>query len=187
MNAKTIKRIRPSLILSIAGGLCVLPATQAARAQEPPPTGNTRQPIVTNQFTTTTGGALQQRRPGLFIQQGVAVNQGGGAFFDGNVVDERGFIGETIRMILLDILDMINNALSALNLLSGDNPLAGLGDLGDVSGLLDGNGDGVGDGDGDGDGAMPESETNGSDTTPPTTEDEEANALSNPLTLGAGG
>ena len=51
--------------------------TQAQDNLPEPPSGNTRQPIVSDQFNTTSGGALQLRRPGLYVQQGIAVQNGG--------------------------------------------------------------------------------------------------------------
>lgn len=113
----------------------VLGVAVQTQAQDQPPTppqgpsGNARQPVITNQFNTVSGGALQQRRPGLTVQQGTAVQGGSTAFFDGNVIDERNFIGQMIRDIFVTILDSINDALSLLNAFGGDGPLSGLTDL----------------------------------------------------------
>ena len=105
--------------------------TQAQDNLPEPPSGNTRQPIVTDQFNTTSGGALQQRRPGLYIQQGIAVQNGGTGFFDGEEeVAPHSFIGELVRDIFVTILDTINQALSLLTgSFGGDSPLSGLTNL----------------------------------------------------------
>ena len=138
--------MRKTRIVAVPGrsllfaAVMLLPAliTADRTAAQQAPSGNTRQPIVTNQFTTTGGGALQQRRPGLYVQQGIAVQQGSSGFFDGDVPEQFGFFEETIRIILLDILEMLSEALSGLNLLTGGNPLAGLLGGTDLGGILDG-------------------------------------------------
>ncbi len=110
----------------------IVPPTDPTDPTDPPdqdPTGNERQPTISGdgQFTTLTSGALQNRAPGNYIQQGIAVNNGNLNMFDGNVVDNPSFIGETFEMIMLDILEIINQFLSLINpLISGSNPLSGL-------------------------------------------------------------
>ncbi len=107
--------------------------TQAQDNLPEPPSGNTRQPIVTDQFNTTSGGALQLRRPGLYVQQGIAVQNGGAGFIDGGeIVAPHSFIGQTIRDIFTIIIDSINDALS---LLAG--PFGGGSLLGDIIDQLD--------------------------------------------------
>lgn len=107
----------------------IIPPTDTTQTDttNQPISGNTRQPIISGdgQFTTLTSGALQNRAPGNYTQQGMAVNNGTLNMFDGNVVDNPSFIGETFRMIMLDVLDMISQFLSSLNLVTGGNPLAG--------------------------------------------------------------
>lgn len=105
--------------------------TQAQDQLPEEPAGNTRQPIVTDQFNTTSGGALQLRRPGLYVQQGIAVQNGGTGFFDGEEeVAPHSFIGQLVRDIFVTILDTINQALSLLTgSFGGDSPLGGLTDL----------------------------------------------------------
>ncbi len=104
------------------------PTTDPTDPQDQAPTGNERQPTISGdaQFTTLTTGALQNRAPGNYVQQGLAVNNGNLNMFDGNVVDSPNFIGETFEMIMVDILEIISQFLSSLNLISGSNPLAGL-------------------------------------------------------------
>ncbi len=119
------------------------PTTDPNGSAPQQPTGNERQPVITadGQFTTVTSGALQNRAPGLYVQQGLAVNNGTLDLFDGNVDDSPGFIGETFEMILLSVLDIINQFLTSLNLVSGNNSLSGLlpgGSTGSLTNLLTG-------------------------------------------------
>ncbi len=110
----------------------VLPASVARAQDGQPPTG--RQPVITNQFTTTTGGALQARRPGVTIQQGIGVQQGSVDFFDGGLMPEDGFLQETMFIIMQSIFDSIMGILDTINL------AAGLGGLADIFGLDGGGG-----------------------------------------------
>ena len=119
---------RSVLPLALVFVLAFAAQTQAQDNLPEPPSGNTRQPIVTDQFNTTSGGALQLRRPGLYVEQGIAVQNGGAGFFDGGeIVDPHSFIGQTIRDIFTIIIDSINDALS---LLAG--PFGGGSLLGDI-------------------------------------------------------
>lgn len=131
MNATANRWCSRRFVLPLALVLVLGAAAQTQAQDQPPapPSGNTRQSIITNQFNTVSGGALQQRRPGLYVQQGTSVHNGNTAFFDGNVVDERSFIGQMIRDIFVTILDSINQALSLLNAFGGNSPLSGLTDL----------------------------------------------------------
>lgn len=126
-NRWSVRRLVFPMALVVA-----LAVTAGAQAQDPPttPSGNTRQPIVTNQFSTVGGGALQQRRPGLFVRQGIAVHSGSTAFFDGNVVDERSFVGQTVRDVAVTFLDSLNQFLDLINGAFGSGgALSGLTDL----------------------------------------------------------
>lgn len=106
----------------------VLMATYLTHAQTQP-SGNTRQPIVGNQFSTTTNGALQERRPGTYVQQGTAVQQGSADFIVGDAMPaEPGFYRETFELLALQVIDIISQLLQSLNLLTGANPLSGLTD-----------------------------------------------------------
>lgn len=129
MNASVMRWCSQRLVLPLALALVLGVAVQTQAQDQPPtpPSGNTRQPIVTNQFNTVNGGALQQRRPGLFVQQGTSVHNGNMSFFDGNVVDERSFVGQMVRDIFVTVLDSINQALALLAGPFGGNSL--LGDL----------------------------------------------------------
>ena len=95
---------RARLLLMVSAGLAaclivlgvVMLQASPAVAQDEPPTnlpeddepGTTpvsgRQPIVTNQFATTTTGALQERHPGLYVQQGIASTRGELDFLTGD-------------------------------------------------------------------------------------------------------
>lgn len=102
--------------------------TQPGTPPDQSPTGNERQPTINaaGQFTTLTSGALQNRAPGNYVQQGLAMNTGNLDMFDGNVVDEPSFLGQTFETIMLDIIEIIRQFISSLNLISGGNSLGGL-------------------------------------------------------------
>lgn len=88
------------------------------------PTGG-RQPIIQNQFTTTSGGALQIRRPGLYIQQGIAVQNGQGNF-SGVPEEELGWVRETADNIALDFINVFTDLFGMLDTLIGSiNPGSG--------------------------------------------------------------
>lgn len=102
---------RPAFLA--AAGLMLL-AAEAAYSQDTGPT--TRQPIVTNQFTTTSGGALQQRRPGIWVQNGMAV-QAGTLTIPGDAQPEpRSWYLDTLEQIFQAILDELTAFLQTLNL-----------------------------------------------------------------------
>ena len=135
MNASVTRWCSRQSFLALTLVLVLAFAAKTQAQQQPPtppttptgPSGNERQPVVTNQFSTVNGGALQQRRPGLTVQQGTAVHNGSMTFFDGNVVDQPSFIGQTIRDIFQTILDSINQTLSLLTGSFGSgNSLGGL-------------------------------------------------------------
>ena len=85
-------------------------------AQDVPVPSNTRQPIVTNQFSTTTSGALHERAPGLYIQQAIAVNQGTASFWDGGPEPEISFFRETFEEMFQMFIDEFSNILTSLDL-----------------------------------------------------------------------
>lgn len=113
MNATRTTHHR-TLLIAAAITFGIVAFAETAAAQDGPPDG--RQPIITNQFSTTTGGALQARRPGLFIQQGVGVQQGTLDFFDGGVVDTDSFFRETVMLVFQGFMDSITSFLSTINL-----------------------------------------------------------------------
>lgn len=107
-----------------------------AQAQTPttqPSTGSGgRQPLITNVFGTTTGGALQNRRPGLEIQQAIAIHNGDDSSFDGNVTEEPPtFIEDTVQQMLLAVFDGFTQILDGIGFL-----ISGTG--GDLTGVLNG-------------------------------------------------
>ncbi len=94
---------------------------QAQDAQDPqdgpgttPATG--RQPTVTNQFTTATGGAIQNRRPGLYVQQGIAVHEGNMGFFTGVPDEPPNFLRDTMEQIMFEIFDVIQGFMDGIQL-----------------------------------------------------------------------
>ncbi len=105
-------------ILGVAA--VVLLANGIAQAQEggtAPATG--RQPTISaeGQFTSAGAGALQGRRPGVYIQQGIAVNQGDMTFFTGVPEEAPDFFRETFDMIAQDLMTLFSDMLSGLNFL----------------------------------------------------------------------
>ena len=116
--------------LAIAGTLLLagsVHSSSEAQAQD-------RQPnVITNQFSTTTGGALNARRPGLIIQQGIAAQQGSLEIV-GGPMPEDGFLQETMFIIMQSIFDSILGILDTINL------AAGLGGLANIFGLDGGGG-----------------------------------------------
>jgi hypothetical protein len=113
-----------TLVAALSLSLIVMRPTEAQTTTQP--SGETRQPIVDNQFTTTSGGALQARAPGNYIQQGIQVQTGAFDPFTGDAVQEPGFIRETIELIIEDFFDILISLVDSLNTLVGGNPLAGL-------------------------------------------------------------
>ncbi|MFQ5429557.1 MAG: hypothetical protein ACE5E1_04525 [Phycisphaerae bacterium] len=134
MRLTTTRRLFGAGSAVLLGGLLVLVTTEWTRSQQAPPpegppqiTGNTRQSIITDQFTTVTSGALQARSPGTFVQQGVAMTTGNLDLIDGNVVDQPSFIRDTIDQIITQIFDMFAQLLQGLNaLIPGASGLPGL-------------------------------------------------------------
>lgn len=114
------------LTLACALSLSLVSLRSIEAQQTTQPSGDTRQPIVDNQFTTTSGGALRDRAPGNYIQQGIQVQTGAFDPFDGTAVDEPGFIGETIELLWLQFFDTLIAIIDSLNMLVGGNPLSGL-------------------------------------------------------------
>ncbi|MFQ5424229.1 MAG: hypothetical protein ACE5F9_09650 [Phycisphaerae bacterium] len=119
-------RANGMLVAMIAGAVFCL-SNAGATAQV-----SGRQPTITNQFTTTTGGALQARRPGLFVQQGIAEVQGQSTFLTGDIPDQNRFFHDTAVLVFQNILDSILRFMSNLNLASS------LGNLGSLFGTTGG-------------------------------------------------
>lgn len=91
-----------------------IPTTPDEPGTTPPTDG--RQPIVTNQFDTTGAGAIQLRRPGLYIQQGIAINGGDDSYFTGVPEEQPNFFRDTFDKLLEDALfTPISDLLSAFN------------------------------------------------------------------------
>ena len=135
MTQHNNRRLTRNLVSFSLGYLVVLAvAVQPAAAQDgtenddgpgtTAPTGG-RQPIVQNQFTTTSGGALQLRRPGLYIQQGFAVQNGQGSF-PGAPEEEPSWVRQTTDTIALDFINVFTDLFGALNAIIGSiNPSSG--------------------------------------------------------------
>lgn len=130
--------IRTLAVILVAGG-AVFALTQMDHAQTTPTTSapaSGRSPTIGNQFTTTTGGALQARRPGLQVQQGIAETTGSSQFLVGDATHPDDFVTTQIKSLILQIFDTISQIFSGLNVLAGGNPLSGLlGGSGGTSGL----------------------------------------------------
>ncbi|MFH1417926.1 MAG: hypothetical protein ABII12_06530 [Planctomycetota bacterium] len=75
-----------------------------------------RQPTVDNQFATTSGGALNDRRPGLYVQQGIASTNGQLSMIDGTVPEEQlSFFAETFNGIYMNVFDIFGGILGLFN------------------------------------------------------------------------
>ena len=75
-----------------------------------------RQPTVDNQFATTSGGALNDRRPGLYVQQGIASTSGALSMIDGTVPEEPlSFFAETFNGIYMNVFDIFSGILGVFN------------------------------------------------------------------------
>ena len=102
-------------LLTAVGVLLSVSGPALAQDQDEPPVSG-RQPIITNQFSAATGGAINARRPGLYVQQGIAVQQGDTDFFTGVPEQLPSFFADTVDLILTDVLDLIQNVLTGLDL-----------------------------------------------------------------------
>jgi hypothetical protein len=114
----------------IACGVVMMPASSALAQDDTTTTpaddepGTTpvsgRQPIVENQFTTTSTGSLSERRPGLYVQQGIAAHNGELEYLTGDVPDEElSFYAGLFNDTMLNVIDMFGGILEGFqNLLS---------------------------------------------------------------------
>ncbi len=134
MQRRTIHHTAKTIALVAVAAAVVLTPFAFNEAQTQP---ETRQPIVTNQFTTTSSGALQARAPGLYTQQAIAIQQGTLFPFDGNVPDNTPWVRETFDLLFLQFVDIIQQMVDTLNLLVNANSLVG-GGLGIPGGGLGG-------------------------------------------------
>ncbi|MBN2560756.1 MAG: hypothetical protein JXQ75_07495 [Phycisphaerae bacterium] len=109
---------RTALCLIAALGIVLLTSSFAVPQDEPQvPSSGTRQTIITNQFNAATAGLIQERRPGLWVQQGIAVHQGSTTFFTGVPDEEPNFFRDTFNQVVTDIVSVIQGAMDGLNLL----------------------------------------------------------------------
>lgn len=117
-----------SLAVLLVAGSAVFAWTQINQAQTTPTTTAPmgRSPVITDQFSSTSGGALQARRPGLQVQQGIATTNGTSEFLVGDATSPPDFVDETISLMIQEFFNQISQILSGLNLLVGGNPLSGL-------------------------------------------------------------
>jgi hypothetical protein len=79
------------------------------------PTSGTRQTIITNQFTSATGGAIASRRPGLWVEQSIAVHQGDTSFFTGVPAEQPNFFKSTFDQIFAQLTTVTQGLLDAIN------------------------------------------------------------------------
>jgi|CXWL01.1.fsa_nt_gi hypothetical protein len=113
------------------GGITQTPTTPTTTQPTTPGTGTgVRQPTITGetQFNTASGGALGLRRPGIYIQNAMAVQGDTNEFIDGSAVQEPdNFYKSTFDQIALGVIDQFTSLIESLNLLSGLGGLAGTG------------------------------------------------------------
>ncbi|MEK6644216.1 MAG: hypothetical protein AABZ08_09920 [Planctomycetota bacterium] len=88
-------------------------------------TSTTAPGIIGNQFTTTSGGALGARRPGLFIQQAIALQNGTVELAGTGPVVEPNFFRDTAQAISEEVLAVINDLINTVN--TGLGVLSGIG------------------------------------------------------------
>jgi hypothetical protein len=81
-----------------------------------PPSG-TRQTTITNQFTSATSGSIQQRAPGLWIEQAIAVHGGDTSFFTGVPEEPPNFFRDTFNQVFTQIATVIQDLLNGLSML----------------------------------------------------------------------
>ena len=117
MREKIMKPIwnRQVLIaLSVAAGIvCLFGGTAQAQDEG----GGVRPPnIIENQFATTTNGSLQARRPGLWIQAGIAGTQGGIVPPGVEPPIEDSFVRESAALIMQSVFDSIIGLMDTLTL-----------------------------------------------------------------------
>jgi hypothetical protein len=121
MSTRKNRRVRRSCASRFLGvAAVVLLASGIAQAQEEGTTPvSGRQPTISadGQFTTTGVGALQERAPGIYVQQGIAVQQGDTSFFTGVSEEAPNFFRETFDIIAMDLMTLISDMLSGLNFL----------------------------------------------------------------------
>jgi hypothetical protein len=78
------------------------------------PTG-TRQTVVTNQFTSATGAGIQQRRPGLWVEQGIAEHEGTLEIPGDVPAEEPNFFRQTFDQMFQNVLGLFSNILTAVD------------------------------------------------------------------------
>ncbi len=116
MREKIMKSIwnRQVLIaLAVAAGIvCLFGGTAQAQDEG----GGVRPPnIIENQFATTTNGSLQARRPGTWIQAGIAGTQGGIVPPGVEPPIEDSFFRETAATVLNSVLDSISGLIDTVS------------------------------------------------------------------------
>jgi len=135
MQKLRTKPARVLMMLALVGGL-VFATVQINYAQDMGGTTGGSAPVITDQFNTVTSGALQARRPGLQISasQNVSVDD-----FDTEPFEEdTEFVQDTINVLILQIIEVIDGILSTLSLAVGGNPFGGGGlGGGGLGGLFD--------------------------------------------------
>ncbi len=112
----------PAVLLALVAAATVLLTGHPAVAQDEgggPVSG--RQTLITSetQFTAATGGVIGSRRPGLWIQQAIALHNGQ-LDIPGDVPEHLpSFLRSTFDLIIEDILVFFSDILSGLDLLIG--------------------------------------------------------------------
>ncbi len=121
MNLGTAIRPMAWLVVAVA---CLLFAANSAEAQDSqtPQDGpgttpvSGRQPTVTNQFTAATGGAIQNRRPGLYVQQAIGVHGGNTSWFTGVPDEAPNFFRDTMEQIMQEIFNVVQGLMDGIQL-----------------------------------------------------------------------
>lgn len=85
------------------------------------PTGTTplkgRQSTISNQFTAATGGGIATRRPGLWVEQGIAEHNGTLDIPGDYTPPPHSFFRQTFDMMAQDVLTLFSNILTGVDTL----------------------------------------------------------------------
>lgn len=103
------------------------PTTPTTTTQ--PGEGGRAPTVISNQFNTTQGASLQERSPGVWIQNAIAEHEGTSEFLTGDATEEPpNFFKATFDQIALGLINELTTLLSGFNLMAGVNPTPNPGD-----------------------------------------------------------
>jgi len=103
-------------------GTTTTPGTTTGTTTTQPSGGTGERPpfVITNQFNTTHDASLHARSPGVWIQFAIAEHEGTSESLTGDVPAEQpNFYKATFDQIALNVINMITNLITSLNVLAG--------------------------------------------------------------------